>query len=355
MPKIQLELVHNRLRDMNLTMDSFKHNVGVDRRTLERIFSGKTKKPQPATINQISHYLGIPHQQLFPSDNTTLTASYNYRDYSPFIVGSPIHHPQYFFGRSAIINKLSDLWQSNPLQNAAVVGQSGMGKTSLFNYLRMVADNQYTLDGDKHMSNRQKLEPLTLIYLDLSSPTLQNPNAIYRSLLMHLTNNSYDEISEAVFFDTLANLTLDARYIIILDEIDVALQRTDMLNNTFWEGLRYLSLEKSRFLSFLLGSKQSPFTYATSFGLSSPFFNIFGFTSNLGPLTSEDAFDMFACSPFQFPDDDCRWIMEESKLYPRLLQLFCWELMTALRAGTRNKEWRDQAHNRARYLPEYGD
>ena len=43
----------------------------------------------------------------------------------PFIAGPPLTHPRQFFGRERELRRLFQLWQSPPLQNAAVVGPRG--------------------------------------------------------------------------------------------------------------------------------------------------------------------------------------------------------------------------------------
>ncbi|MGB7247705.1 MAG: CHAT domain-containing protein, partial [Phormidesmis sp.] len=57
---------------------------------------------------------------------------------SPFITGTPIVHPRYFFGRQRVLKRLFNLLKTHPLQNAAIIGMRRSGKTSLLNYLRTI-------------------------------------------------------------------------------------------------------------------------------------------------------------------------------------------------------------------------
>jgi hypothetical protein len=64
---------------------------------------------------------------------------------------------------------------------------------------------------------------------------------------------------------------------------------------------------------------------ARNAGLGSPFFNIFGYTSWLGPFTSDETRALIDSSPITFPEDDIRWIMEQSEGWPILVQILCRE------------------------------
>ena len=143
-----------------------------------------------------------------------------------------------------------------------------------------------------------------------------------------------------------------SRLVIIIDEIDVALARSRMLDNLFWESMRFLSGEHSGHISFLLGSKFNPSEYSEMFGISSPFFNIFGYRAELGSLDKTDAEEMIASSPITFQDSDIVWILENSRLYPRALQFFCWELLTNLEDGNACDSWRKKALARSKHLTE---
>lgn len=47
----------------------------------------------------------------------------------------PIQNLSQFFGRENQLKRIADLWNSFPLQNIAVIGSNGIGKSSLLNYL----------------------------------------------------------------------------------------------------------------------------------------------------------------------------------------------------------------------------
>src|SRR5262249_62096988 len=51
--------IAQRCAEMNLTLDGFKAEVGLDRRTIERLLSGKSQNARPQTVNVIAQFLGL--------------------------------------------------------------------------------------------------------------------------------------------------------------------------------------------------------------------------------------------------------------------------------------------------------
>jgi transcriptional regulator with XRE-family HTH domain len=357
---IRRDVLRDRLRELCISMDEFKSTSGVDRRTLERILSGRTRRPHPATIQRICEAVGLSTQQLFGECSFSQQMVQDYRYSSPFSIGAAIPHPHYFHGRKEIIGKLAKLWRSMPMQNAAIIGHSGMGKTSLFRYLMQITDLVYRLESATDIDNRKTVPDVDWLYLDLSNPRLDKASDIYRAMLSHFKpgEDEPSEISPMEFFERMESIDTRRKTVIIFDETDVALARLvpdkpNALNNRFWEGMRYLSTLYPDNISFLLGCKQTPFSYVSRFDLSSPFFNIFGYTTQLQRLESDDAWAMFRTSETEFSADDSRWIIENSGLYPRLLQLFCWELSTILATDIDSQNWRESALAKAIHLPEF--
>ena len=104
------------------------------------------------------------------------------------------------------------------------------------------------------------------------------------------------------FMDVVAR-ELGTPTIILMDEVDVALERYQELDNTFWEGLRALATNQVRGnLAFVLATHEPPERFAQHTGHSSPFFNIFGYTTTLGPLSEAEARALVGSSPLPFPN-----------------------------------------------------
>ena len=168
---LQRDVFDKCLFDLNITTDTFKREVNVDRRTLEKILSGETTKPQTKTIATMADFLNVPHDVLFAYTKSANKRKIAANQFSPFLLNSPVTHPQHFYGRGDIVRKLTHLWRTTPLQNASIIGPSGIGKTSLFKYLVNISDDQYAVSSDTNRYNRKQLAGLSWLYLDLSIPT----------------------------------------------------------------------------------------------------------------------------------------------------------------------------------------
>jgi hypothetical protein len=95
-------------------------------------------------------------------------------------------------------------------------------------------------------------------------------------------------------------------------------------------------------LAFVLATHEPPERFAQHTGHSSPFFNIFGYTTILGPLTDTEARALIASTPLAFPDADAEWILTESGRWPMLLNILCRERLAALEDGEDGEEWREE-------------
>jgi hypothetical protein len=132
--------------------------------------------------------------------------------------------------------------------------------------------------------------------------------------------------------------------IIMFDEIGVALERYPALDATFWEGLRALAANQTEGrLGFLLACHKPPHELAQQSLGGSPFFNIFAYCADVGPLTDPEARSLVARSPVPFDERDVAWILEQSQRWPVLAQLLCRERLLALQEGDDSDGWREDA------------
>lgn len=261
---------------------------------------------------------------------------------SPFITGSSITDPRYFFGRQKELKRLFDLLKRHPLQNAAIIGKRRIGKTSLLHYLKNITTTPpeqlrpgqkydwlpqpenyqwiFVDFQDQRMASRERLLGYILECLNLKVPTPCN------------LDDFMDEVS-----DNLHNPT-----VILLDEIGVGLKRCPELDDEFWECLRSLATNHTRGnLAFILATHESPIELAHNTGHSSPFFNIFGYTATLGALTEVEARELIASSPIPFAEEDVEWILQQSQCLPLLLQILCRERLFNLEDGETD-DWREE-------------
>jgi DNA-binding SARP family transcriptional activator len=266
----------------------------------------------------------------------------------PFIVGPPLIHPRQFFGRERQVKRLFHLLKRLPLQNAAVIGPRRSGKTSLLHYLKSVT----VTDPDQLRPSQRRdwlpqPERYRWIFVDFQDPRLGDSSGLLRYLLSGLGLPVPDTCDLDYFLDVVSD-NLRHPTVILFDEIGVALERYPELDDAFWESLRSLATNQvGGRLAFILSGPEPPEKLAQYSGLGSPFFNIFGYTATLGPLSESESHELIASSPMPFPEADVEWILAESGRWPILLQILCRERLLSLEDGLSGPDWRDDARRQA--------
>jgi len=249
---------------------------------------------------------------------------------SPFIAGPPITEPAQFFGRERELKRLGLLLRQRPLQNAAIIGPRRSGKTSLLHYLRL-ADWLPQASGTRW------------IFIDFQDARLGRQETLLRTLLSEMALNVPEPCDLETFMDVVS-AQLAQSTVILFDELGVALTRYPELDDAFWESLRSLATNQvDGRRGFVLSSAQPPDVLAQHQGMGSPFFNIFGYTAVLGPLSDEGARNLIATAPIKFAARDVEWILAESGRWPMPLQILCRERLLALSEGEIDDTWREEA------------
>jgi hypothetical protein len=262
---------------------------------------------------------------------------------SPFITGNPITNPRCFFGREKELKRLFNLIKRQPLQNAAIIGKRRSGKTSLLQYLKNIT----TTPIEKLRPNQKSdwlpnPENYRWIFVDFQDSRLQNREGLLRYILESLKIIVPNPCDLDRFMDVVS-YNLHQPTVILLDEIGVGLQRCPELDDGFWESLRSLATNQTNGnLGFVLAAPESPLELASSTGHSSPFFNIFGYTTTLGAMTEAEARELIGSSPIPFPDEDIEWILTQSKCWPLLLQILCRERLFSLEEEETGDNWREE-------------
>lgn len=266
------------------------------------------------------------------------------RDAAPFLAGPPVTYPRAFFGRERELKRLFHLLQQPPLQNAAIVGPRRSGKTSLLHYLRTI-----TLAPPEQLRPAQRVnwlpqpEQYRWAFVDFQDPRVSTREALLRFLLAQWRLPAPVRCDLESFMD-IASRKLLTPTVVLFDEIGIALARYRELDNAFWEGLRSLATNQvAGNLAFVLAAQEPPTQLAGQHSLGSPFFNIFGYTATLGPLTGAEARELIASSPVPFPDADVEWILAQSACWPLPLQILCRERLLTLADGERGEQWRHEA------------
>lgn len=161
-------------------------------------------------------------------------------------------------------------------------------------------------------------------------------------LLVFLLSNMGLSIPEPLTFNRFLDVVsdeLEQPTVVLMDEIGGALASSE-LDLEFWWGLRSLcSNQTEGRLAFILASQLPPPQLAFEMDKTSPFFNIFGFSLNLGPFTQAEASELIQSSPIPFAERDAEWIVEQSGGWPIMLQTLCQIRLASLEAGRTSTEW----------------
>lgn len=262
---------------------------------------------------------------------------------SPFITGNPITNPRCFFGREKELKRLFNLIKRRPLQNAAIIGKKRSGKTSLLQYLKNITTTPIEKLRPSQKSDwLPNPENYRWIFVDFQDSRLQNREGLLRYILECLKMPVPNPCDLDIFMDAVSS-NLRQPTVILLDEIGVGLQRCPELDDGFWESLRSLATNQTNGnLGFVLATPESPIELAKNTGHSSPFFNIFGYTTTLGSMTEAEARELIASSPIPFADGDVEWILTQSERWPLLLQILCRERLFSLEDGESGDDWREE-------------
>ena len=261
-----------------------------------------------------------------------------------FIAGPPITQPACFFGREREIKRLFHLLRHIPMQNAAIIGPRRAGKTSLLHYLKTIT-TAVPAQLRPHQPQDWLPNPheYRWVFVDFQDTRLGDPQTLMQHLLAHMDLPVPDRCDLDTFLDIVSD-ELRTPTVILLDEIGVALERYPQLDDAFWESLRSLATNQvGGRLAYVLSAAETPDKLANQSGHGSPFFNIFGYVANLGPLKDEEARALIASSPIPFAEADVAWILAESGGWPMLLQILCRERLLALTDGETGDEWRADA------------
>lgn len=268
------------------------------------------------------------------------------KPYQPFVAGPPITAPRLFFGRTYELRRLFALWDDPalPLQNAAIIGPRGSGKTSLLFYLMSITHTSPTqLRPDQRNKGLGRVEAIRWVYVDFRNPRFGTRTGLLRHFLVTLELPVPTPCDLERFVEAMSKQLHDPT-IILLDEIDVALERYAELDDPFWDGLRALaSTQLNGRLGFVLAARELPQQAARRHHRSSDFFSIFAYTAPLGPFTEPEARALIATSPIRFADDDIDWILTQSRCWPLLLQILCREWLFARQERTTGTAWQEAA------------
>jgi hypothetical protein len=237
------------------------------------------------------------------------------------------------------------LWRQTaaPLQNGAIIGPRGSGKTSLLLYLQAIANAPaHRLRPGQRRDWLPQPDQYRWVYVDFRNPQLGARRGLLDYILTSLELSGGGDGRLDRFVESVSR-HLQQPTIILLDEIGVALARHDELDDSFWDSLRALaSTLVNGKLAFLLAANDRPQQVAHRHNRSSDFFAIFGYTARLGPFTAVEAQELIAQSPQPISGDDAAWMIAQSRGWPLLLQILCREYQASRVTASPAHDWREE-------------
>ncbi len=265
-------------------------------------------------------------------------------DSHPFTVGTPVIYPRFFFGRSKELDRLFRLLRGPQLQNGAVIGPRHIGKTSLLRHMAAITlvDADSLRPGQRH-NWLPHPDGYVWAYVDLRDSRLNTP----KLLLSHILHQFGLPIQRKCTIEVFGQVVRDSLRlpsVILLDNIDVAVEHYSRLDYEFWVGLSSIALNDAEGrLSFIVSSQEPLAHMASHPVVGSSFFTSIVTSTELGPLEESEALELIDASPLPFPLRDVAWILVQSNLEPMPLQFLCRECLHSLEAGQRDDNWRDEA------------
>jgi hypothetical protein len=237
----------------------------------------------------------------------------------------PIIEPNHFFGRRAILDKMSDAWKHRPLEHIAIYGKKRSGKTSLLN----------------HIKYHPELQGYNWVFIDFEHPLRR----MLKELVCYVLEEIKLKISESkcclTDFLEIIEDKLETPTVILMENVEKGLQSQEL--NGFWETMRHMGTHINN-VGFCVTSCQPLFELEKTIKISnhsSHFINIFS-ESKLGPFTEEEARELLSSAPPPFSELDAQWVLKllenQQRYWPILIQEMVWA-----RLDQSHKNWKQAA------------
>ena len=277
----------------------------------------------------------------FPAEREESTAGISTSPH-PFNPNRPITDLRWFFGRERECRRILTGWARTPPQDVALIGPKKSGRTSLLHYLRAVHNvPDWRLRPAQRDHRLPDPDQYRWVYIDFYDARWATPVNLLRSILIQLDFPIPAPLSLDTFMETMSD-RVAARTIIMLDELSFALELSGY-DRHFWNTMHALATSATgNRLVFIITAADEPPKLAANYDKTSPFFNLFT-AVRLGPLTDTAAREMIAAAPHPFAPADVAWILDQSRLWPVVLQVLCQERLAALEEGDESDAWRVEA------------
>ncbi len=264
------------------------------------------------------------------------------------LLGIPTSHPAQFFGRIEVLKRVRRAWQQPAaLQHIAIIGDRRSGKTSLLKYLQYVSQTPAAdLRSDQPQGwHDWRPKDFQFAFVDFQLATMSRPETLLSNILKQF-NLPVPEPCDLIHFSMVLDDHLDKPTVILMDEIGAGLQAPE-LDATFWSNMRALGNNcADGKLGFVLSAHEAIHKLAEDNSKESPFFNIFGHTVHLKPLTEMEAQDLINGFSKALTPEETNWLIQNSGCWPALLQILCDERIQALENGETSDNWKAEGLKR---------
>jgi len=327
------QLLDKYIRESGLSNSLLAWKIGVSRITVSRWRNEEVKNPNCKSVLKIAELLKlnqVEQDELLSAagcQSANLVSQSFMRKTSENrpIPGIPIYHSSQFFGRVEALKRIRHAWQ-NPsvLQHLAIIGERRSGKTSLLKYLQYISQTPATERRPDQPQGWDSWLPhdFQFVFVDFHLAALCQVERLLENILKQL-NFEVPDPCDLINFSTILDTQLDKPTVILMDEIESALE-SPSLDAQFWHNLRYYAGNGK--LGFVVTAHKPLDTLVKDYGKESPFFYLFS-SLFLGPLTENEAQKLINSFSFPLTAKDIDWILQESGCHPALLQLFCDELL----------------------------
>ncbi|RKZ79243.1 MAG: hypothetical protein DRR19_25265 [Candidatus Parabeggiatoa sp. nov. 1] len=339
-------LFNGYMADSGIGNAILARRIDVSRHTIRRWRRGEIKSPSCDKIRETVAVLKLP-----PPQQAELLRAAGCEDKPTAnlipVISKPIMSPNQFFGREEVLSRIQRAWYNkSSIENVAIIGPRGSGKTSLLHYLKEVttayAKKDLRADQPKGWSYGWCLEGFQFAMIDFQDSRMYQPDILARCILEQLQLEVPNPCSLECLTAHLKQL--EKPTVIMIDEIEKGL-KAPTLDAAFWYNLRSASATCHHF-ALLASARESFEQLVQDEGKSSPLFNLFGHVAKLDPFTLDEAYEFLHYFPKALSQADKDWIVETSHRWPVLLQILCDQRLLAFKNEQPEAIWKTEALNR---------
>jgi hypothetical protein len=260
-----------------------------------------------------------------------------------------ITNPEEFYGREEEIENIYERIMT--VQNTFIVGERGLGKSSLLYYLYHKKD--------KYLDNPERY---IFLFIGLQRDNISSPQDFFTVLLRELREKTKDKIfiNNDISYENVRNAVLEldkagSKLIIFIDEFDIVADSNEF-DETFYANLRALVPHN---VAYLITSIKRIREHGKI--ITSPFFNIF-IEIHLLPFSKNEVMEMInnlSARQGVSLKDESEFILDVAGCHPFFIQIACSVLFKYKSKGKKlresdydkiKEEFRDESQSRFEYI-----